>query len=213
MSARYSACLLPTCVLLFACGPMASRSSADAVTFDTAERLADFDFGTSGDGSPPKWSIVDNDAGRGLARTGPAPSDNRLAFAFYRPFSGRDVYVSTRFLINGKNDQAAGLVVRFRSPEEDYVVRADAIENSVILYRIAGGRRELIGRMDISVSGEARHTLGVSANGDRFTVFFDGKELFVATDRRLPGPPGKIGLWTHADSMPLFEVLEVSPLH
>ncbi|RXT54381.1 hypothetical protein B5V03_00120 [Bradyrhizobium betae] len=57
-------------------------------------------------------------AGRGLARAGPEPSDNCLAFAFYRPFSRRDVYVSTRFLINGEKDQAAGLVVRFRSPEE-----------------------------------------------------------------------------------------------
>lgn len=70
----------------------------------------------------------------------------------------------------------------------------------------------MIGSMDINVSGEARHTLGVSANGDRSTVLFDGKELFVATDRRFPGPPGKIGLWTHADSTPLFETFEVSSI-
>ncbi|MET4176956.1 hypothetical protein [Bradyrhizobium sp. LA6.8] len=112
-----SLCLLPICVLLFACGPTASRSSADAIMFDMAERLADFDFIASGDGGPGNWSVVDNDAGRGLAQTGPEPNENRLAFAFYRPFSERDVYVSTRFLTNtGKNDQAAGLVVRFRSP-------------------------------------------------------------------------------------------------
>ncbi|WP_369721256.1 hypothetical protein AB8Z38_30050 [Bradyrhizobium sp. LLZ17] len=79
MRARYFAYLLPLCVVLFACGPMASRSSAHAVTFDTAERLADFHFGASGNGDPPKWSIIDNDAGRALARTGPEPSDNRLS--------------------------------------------------------------------------------------------------------------------------------------
>jgi hypothetical protein len=68
-----------------------------------------------------------------------------LAFAFYRPFSGRDVYVSTRFLtLSGKTDQAAGLFVRFRSPDDYYAVRADALENSVTLYRIAAGRREMI---------------------------------------------------------------------
>ncbi|MCK1339823.1 hypothetical protein IVB38_28440 [Bradyrhizobium sp. 38] len=107
MRARYFACLLPICELSFACGPTASRSSADAVTFDRAERLADFDFAAWGKGGPPKWSIIDNDAGRGLARTGPEPSDKRLAFAFYRPFTVRDVYVSTRFLTDGKNGQAA----------------------------------------------------------------------------------------------------------
>jgi hypothetical protein len=47
----------------------------------------------------------------------------------------------------------------------------------------------------------------------RLTAFFDGKELFVATDRRFPDPPGKVGLRTHADSMPLFEALEVSALN
>jgi hypothetical protein len=201
-------------MLLFACGPTASRPSADAVTFDTAERLDDFDFGASGNGGPGKWSIIDNDAGRGLARTGPEPNDNRLAFASYRPFSGRDVYVSTRFLtVSGKTDQAAGLFVRFRSPDDYYAVRADALENSVTLYRIAAGRREMIGVMDVNVSGQARHTLGIAASEDRLTVFFDGKELFVATDRRFPGPPGKVGLWTRADSMTLFESLEVSALH
>ncbi|MDB5580159.1 MAG: hypothetical protein JWR80_5335 [Bradyrhizobium sp.] len=214
MKTRYFPCLLPICMLLFACGPTASRSSADAVTFDTAERLSDFDFVASADGEPCKWSIIDNDAGRGLARTGPEPNDNRLAFALYRPFSGRDVYVSTRFLtVSGKADQAAGLFVRFRSPDDYYAVRADALKNSVTLYRIAAGRREMIGRMDVNVSGQARHTLGVAASEDRLTVFFDGKELFVATDRRLPGSLGKVGLWTHADSTTLFESLEVSTLH
>ena len=214
MNARNFPYLLPICMLLFACGPTASRSSADAVTFDTAARLDDFDFTTSGEGRPSKWSVVDNDAGRGLARIGPESNDNRLAFALYRPFSGRDVYVSTRFLtVPGKVDQAAGLFVRYRSPDDHYAVRADALENSVTLYRIAAGRREMIGGMDINVSGQAWHTLAIAASEDRLTVFLDGKELFVTTDRRPPGPPGKVGFWAQADSMTLFESLEVSSLY
>jgi hypothetical protein len=203
--------LLPICMLLFACGPTASRSSADAVTFDTAARLDDFDFTAPGDGEPGTWSVIDGDAGRGLVRICPDPNHNRLAFALYRPFSGRDVYVSTRFLtVPGKVDQAAGLFVRYRSPNDHYAVRADALENSVTLYRIAAGRREMIGSMDVDVSGQARHTLGIAASQDRLTVFFDGKELFVATDRRFPGPPGKVGFWTQADSTTFFESLEIA---
>lgn len=128
MRTGYSPCLLPICKLLLACGPTASRPSADAVAFDTAERPADFDFSASSDGASGKWSVIDNDAGRGLARIGPEPSEYRLAFALYRPFSGRDVYVSTRFLtIPGQPDHAAGLFVRFRSPDDHYAVRAGAI--------------------------------------------------------------------------------------
>ena len=205
---------LPFCVLLFACGPTASRGPTDAITFDTAKRLDDFAFFASGDGRPHRWSVMDSDAGRGLAQIASDPNENRLAFALYRPLAGRNVYVSTRFLtVSDKSDQAGGLVVRFRSPDDYYAVRADAIENSVTLYRIAAGRREVIESMDINVSGQALHTLGIAASEDRLTVFFDGKELFVATDRRRPGPPGKVGLWTEAGSMTMFENLEVSTLH
>jgi hypothetical protein len=92
-------------------------------------------------------------------------------------------------------------------------VRADTLENNVNLYRIAAGRRELIGSMEINVSRQAWHTLGIAARDDRLTVFFDGRELFVATDRRFPGPPGKVGLWTEAGSMALFESLEIASLY
>jgi hypothetical protein len=205
---------LPVCVFfLAACDATASRSPADAITFDTAKRLDDFDFAASGDSRPGEWSVIDNDAGRGLARIDIEPAENRLPFAVYRPFSARDVFVSTRFMtISGKIDQAAGIFVRFRSSDDYYAVRASALENSVNLYRVVAGRREMIGCMEVNVSGQAWHTLGIAARDDRLTVFFDDRELFVATDRRFPGPPGKVGLWTQADSMTVFESLKIGSL-
>jgi hypothetical protein len=198
---------------LIACDAPASRAPVEAVTFDSARRLNDFDFVASGDGRPGEWLVVDNDAGRGLAQIEDEPAENRLPFAIYRPFSGRDVHVSTRFMaISGKIDQAAGLLVRFRSPDDYYAVRASALDNNVSLYRVVARRREMIGTMEINVSGQAWHTLGIVARDDRITVFFDGRELFVAADRRFPGPPGKVGLWTQADSMTLFESLNIGSL-
>ena len=214
MKTRVFPYLLPFCVVfLFACGPTASPSPADAIPFDTATPLDDFDFAASGDGRPGEWLVIDNDAGRGLAQIDTEVAEDRLPFAIYRPFSGRDVYVSTRFMtISGKIDQAAGVFVRFRSPDDYYAARASALENNVNLYRVAAGRRELIGSMEVNVSGQAWQTLGIAARDDRLTVFFDGRELFVATDRRFPGPPGKAGLWTQADSMTLFESLKIGSL-
>jgi hypothetical protein len=206
--------LLPFCALfLFAWGPTASPSPADIITFDTAKRLDDFDFAASDDGRPGEWLVIDNDAGRGLAQIDTELAESRFPLAIYRPFSGRDVYVSTRFMtISGKIDQAAGVFVRFRSPDDHYAARASALENNVKLYRVVAGRREMIGSMEINVSGQAWHTLGIAAKDDRLTVIFDGRELFVATDRRFPGPAGKVGLWTQADSMTLFESLEIGSL-
>jgi hypothetical protein len=206
--------LLPFCVFfLSGCDPTASRSPTDTVTFDTAKQLDDFDFAASGDGGPGEWLVIDNDAGRGLAQIDTEPKENRLPLAVYRPFSGRDVYVSTRFMtISGKIDQAAGVFVRFRSSDDHYAARANALESNVSLYRVVAGRREMIGCMEVNVSGQAWHTLGIAAKGDRLTVIFDGRELFVATDRRFPGPASKVGLWTQADSMTLFESFKIRSL-
>lgn len=131
MKTRYFPCLLPICMLLFACGPTASRGPTDAITFDTAKRLDDFVFFASSDGRLHRWLVIDSDAGRGLAQIASDPNENRLAFALYRPLAGRDVYVSTRFMTNSsKIDRAAGVFVRLRSPDDDYAVRANALEKT-----------------------------------------------------------------------------------
>jgi hypothetical protein len=150
---------LPLCVfLLAACGPTASQRPADAITFDTLKGLDDFEFATAGDGKPGEWSIIENDGGRVLAQTDTDPADNRFPLAIYRRFSGRDVYVSIRFMtISGETDQAAGVFVRFASVDDYYVARASALENSVGLYRVVAGKREMIGYMEINVSGRAWH--------------------------------------------------------
>jgi hypothetical protein len=214
VKARAFQYLPPLCALLLAaCGPTASWSPADAITFETSRAVEDFEFATAGEGKPGQWSIIENDAGRVLAQTDTDPADNRFPLAIYRPFSGRDVYVSIRFMtISGETDQAAGVLVRFISVDDYYVARASTLENNVGLYRVVAGKREMIGCMEINVSGQAWHTLGIAARDDRLTVFFDGRELFVAIDRRFPGPPGKVGLWTRADSTTWFESLKIGSL-
>ena len=75
---------LPFCLLLFACGPTASRGPTDVITFDTAKRLDDFVFFASGDGRPHRWLVIDNDAGRGLAQIASDPNENRKCGAVAR---------------------------------------------------------------------------------------------------------------------------------
>jgi hypothetical protein len=70
----------------------------------------------------------------------------------------------------------------------------------------------MIGCMEVNVSGQEWHTLGIAARDERLTIFFDGRELFVAVDRRFPGPPGRVGLSTKADSMTWFESLKIGSL-
>jgi hypothetical protein len=194
------------------CGPMASRGSADMIKFDLVKGLEEFEFAGTGGGTPGEWSIVRSGAIQVLAQTSTDSTDNRFPLAIYRPFSGRDVDVSTRFLpVAGKVDQAGGIVIRLMSANDYYVVRANALEDNVRFYRVVGGRREMLGGANTKVSSQAWHALGIVARGDRFAISFDGRELFTANDRTFAGP-GRIGLWTKSDSITWFENIEVKPL-
>ena len=199
-------------LLLAACEPAATPSRADTVTFATSRGLGDFEFATTGGGSPGEWSVVRDDATQALAQTGTDSTDDRFPLAIYRPFSGRNVYASIRFMpVSGKIDQAGGVVVRFTSAGDYYLARANALENNVRFYRVIGEKRQMIAGVDARVSRGAWHTLGIAARDNRFIILFNGRELFGATDPTFPGA-GRVGLWTKADSVTWFESIKIRSL-
>ena len=53
--------------------------------------------------------------------------------------------------VSGKKDQAAGLVWRYRDKDNYYIVRANALENNVVVYKVENGKRE-----DLPLKGEGR---------------------------------------------------------
>jgi hypothetical protein len=185
---------------------------AQTITFSASKALDEFEFALTGRGKPGEWSIVRDDATQVLAQTGTDSTDDRFPLAIYRPFAGRNVYVSVRFMpVAGTVDQAGGVVLRLTSANDYYLARANALENNVRFYRVVGGKRQMIAGVDATVSGRAWHTLGVVARREKFTILFDGKELFAATDATFPGP-GRTGVWTKADSVTWFERITIKPL-
>jgi hypothetical protein len=185
---------------------------AETVTFTASNALDNFEFAATGGGKPGEWSVVRDDSRQALAQTGTDPTDDRFPLAIYQAFSGRNVYVSIRFMpVSGAVDQAGGVVLRLTSAGDYYLARANALENNVRFYRVAGGKRQMIAGVDAPVSGRAWHTLGIVGRGERFTILFDGRELFAATDATFTGA-GKVGLWTKADSVTWFERINIKPL-
>jgi hypothetical protein len=198
------------CVLLLAaCEPTATPGRAETVTFAASKGLGDFEFALMGGGAPGEWSVVRDDATQALAQTGTDPTDDRFPLAIYRPFSARNVYVSIRFMpVSGNIDRAGGVVVRLASAGDYYLARANALENNVRFYRVVGGKRQMIAGVDAPVASGVWHTLGVAARDDRFIILFDGRELFGATDAKVPGP-GRVGIWTKSDSVTWFESIKI----
>ena len=125
----------------------------------------------------------------------------------------KDGFVEIKFkAIAGSEDRAAGLVWRARDANNYYVVRANALEDNVVLYKTVNGVRsalDIVGRkggygIDVSVPANQWHGLRVDFSGSRFRVLYNGKQLFEVEDSTF-SDAGKVGLWTKADSVTLFD--------
>ncbi|HSF15041.1 MAG TPA: hypothetical protein VLK65_05770 [Vicinamibacteria bacterium] len=124
--------------------------------------------------------------------------------------------LSVRFkAVSGRVDQAAGLVWRYADENNYYIVRANALEDNVVLYKVEKGKRSSLAPrgtragtygVDHEVPGGEWNTLTVHFEGPVFTVSFNDSRLFEVEDRTFENAGG-VGIWTKADSVTLFDDL------
>jgi len=177
-----------------------------------------FEFGhTAKAGAPGKWIVQAEGSNKYLAQVDPDNTRSRFPVAVVSDVTAADVDLSVRFKpVAGRVDQAAGLVWRFQNEDNYYIVRANALEDNVVLYKVENGKRT-----DLPVKGEGRtygkkaevpggqwSTLRVVANGPRFEVHFNGVKLYEVEDTTFT-QAGKVGVWTKADSVTQFDDLTV----
>ncbi len=116
-----------------------------------------------------------------------------------------DGFVEVKFkALSGKEDQAGGLVWRWKDGDNYYVARANALEDNVSLYYTLNGRRNTIKYVDAPVAKNQWHTLRAEFAGKRIRVVLDGKSYIEVDDERIGGA-GAVGVWTKADSVTVFD--------
>ena len=161
----------------------------------------------------PKWTVESDDTapskGRVVRQSGRATYPLLL-----KDDTGiRDGFVEIKFkAVAGSEDRAAGVVWRATDTNNYYVLRANALEDNVVLYKTVDGRRsplDIVGRkggygVSVSVPANTWHSLRVDFKGPRFAASFNGRQLFEVEDSTFTGA-GKVGLWTKADSVTLFD--------
>jgi hypothetical protein len=113
--------------------------------------------------------------------------------------------------LGGKVDQAGGIVLRY-SPENYYVARANALEDNIDLFKTVRGKRSKIQEAPVKVTAGQWHTLRFEAKGPRLKITFDGRVVIEKDDRTFSNP-GKVGLWTKADSVSAFTNLKIERVH
>ena len=181
------------------------NAMAAPLTFDAdsvSQPPAGWTCGATGKGVP-KWT-VEPDAlsgkGRVLVQSGEAP----FPWCVKNDAALSDGFVEVKFRsIAGRQDQAGGVVWRFKDSDNYYVARANALENNVSLYHTTAGSRRTIAYQDAPVLPKVWHILRVDFKGPSIRVSLDGKVYIERQDANITGP-GRVGVWTKADSVTAF---------
>jgi hypothetical protein len=144
-----SAVLLLSALMVVGCSEAAEAGAREAITLDfdvtTVGKLPEgFSMAVTGGGGPAVWRVVEDasapSGGKVLAQTSTDQTSARFPLCLYEGLTAADVEVSVRFKpVSGTVDQAAGLVARYRDQDHYYVVRANALEGNVRLYKVERG--------------------------------------------------------------------------
>jgi len=163
----------------------------------------------------PRWTVEQDET---------APSHSRIVKqsgrASYPVLLKDDTNIKDGFIeikfkaVAGAQDRAAGLVWRAKDANNYYVVRANALEDNVVLYKTVNGVRralDIVGRkggygVDISVPANQWLSLRVEFKGSHFTAIYNKRKLFDVQDQTFD-EAGMVGLWTKADSVTLFDAI------
>lgn len=172
--------------------------------------------GVTGSGTP-KWSVETDATAPSKPHVLKQSGEGTFPWLVKKDISLTDGLVEVKFKpIAGKKDQAAGIVWRFRDTDNYYVVRANALENNVVLYKVENGKRTSLaikGRkggygVEATVPSGQWSTLRVTFSGPLFTVYLNERRLFEVEDRTF-SEAGAVGLWTKADSVTSFDDVKI----
>src|SRR5436305_7510207 len=224
MSTKYYVSLLVIILALASCGasqstPLGSGATAtsEKVTPHTSGKVTSqwlFDSDPRG-GLPAgaevfsgNWVVrAESDAPtspNALCQTGQA-TFHALSLS---PATYTDLAVSVRFKpISGAVDQAAGIIFRIQDKNNYYIVRANALENNVDIFKYSGGVRSLIQEGSATVVSGKWQELRIEAIGNSIRGYLNNQQVVKANDESFK--TGKIGLWTKADSVTCFDNVQL----
>jgi hypothetical protein len=186
---------------------LVSAAFAQTVNFDnfaTGAPPPGWTATKTGSGNP-KWTIERDDSATSKPNVLKQSGEATYPICLKDDTGLKDGFVEVKFKpISGKEDQAGGVVWRAKDSNNYYVARANALEGNVTIYHTVNGRRTEKKRAEMKVASNAWHTLRVDFQGNHFTVILDGKKAIEWDDATFQDA-GKVGVWTKADSVTLFD--------
>ncbi len=194
-------------------GMVAMNAHAETTGFDTDKPgalPAGWVCGVTGRGTP-KWTVEADSSAPSIPNALKQSGSGTFPWCVREGASIADGYVEVRFKpLSGREDQAGGVIWRWKDGDNYYVARANALEDNVSLYYTEKGSRKTIKYVDAPVPSNVWHLLRVEFSGARIKVMLDGKS-YIETDDNHIAAPGSVGVWTKADSVTLFDDFSFGP--
>lgn len=106
--------------------------------------------------------------------------------------------------IAGKEDQAAGIAFNIKPNGKYLAVRANALENNLVLFTFEKGKRKsLQWAENAPTKSNSWHILKIVVKGKKIEAYLDDKKYIDYTNKEAVA--GWVGLWSKADSYVLFD--------
>jgi len=106
--------------------------------------------------------------------------------------------------VSGKEDQAGGVIWRAKDADNYYIAAPTRSKTTSAFTHTIKGTRTEKKRVQMKVASNEWHTLRVEFQGSHFKVALDGKAALEWDDETFKDA-GKVGVWTKADSVTLFD--------
>ena len=191
---------------------IAMAAHAETITFDqqSAGTPTGWTTGVTGKGSP-RWTVEADPSAPSPPNVLKQSGTATFPWCVRKDVALQDGFVEVKFKpLSGREDQAGGLVWRWKDGDNYYVARANAMENNVSLYYTENGRRNTIKYVDAPVARNEWHTLRIEFRGAHVRVIFDGVPRIEMDDTHIAGS-GAVGVWTKADSVTAFDDFRFGP--
>ncbi len=180
----------------------------------------------TGKGSPGDWKILMDEEAPLMPRLTPQAKavtrhpvlaqlareriDEHYPLLIYDGETFADFKLTMKFkIVDGKDEQMAGLAFRIQDEKNYYYVRASALGNTFYFFKFVNG--ELIGPIGskVEIPKGVWHEMSVECHGSQVTCSLNGRAI-ISQMKQDTFAKGKIGFWTKSDSVSYFSDAKIT---
>lgn len=175
-----------------------------------------FQAGMTGTGKATEWSVRTIGGNKVLAHLGfwDEDPDGVFPVCWVKGSAAKNLTLTVRLFpvpppadLPQAHHDGAGIVLRFKDPDNYYLLRAVPHESRVRLYKVVDGKRSTLAGKMLDVAPGVWHDLTLRVSADAFTATFNGRELFRHRDDTF-SEAGAFGLWSKPSNVTYFDDLK-----